>query len=194
MTSTRSAIEITEWEGLEHKKRTWNSRGLALAAMLAATYAAYVILFGFASFAVLQFRIVDALLPLSILFGFPAVVGLTIGVFVGNFLSPYSLGAIDVVGGTAANFVAATLAWSIGRRGFKGAWVTAVLVEIAAVTIIVGSYVVVITTPAGVPLWAGWLLFLGGEVLPIGIIGYPLLRAVERSGVAQTFKTGENPS
>jgi uncharacterized membrane protein len=193
VTSTRSAIEITEWEGLKYK-RVWNSRGLALAAMLAATYGAYVILVGFASFAVLQFRIVDALLPLSVLFGLPAVVGLTIGVFVGNFLSPYSLGAIDVIGGTVANFVAAALAWLIGGRGFKGAWVAAVLVEIATVTIIVGSYMVAITTPVGVPLWAGWLLFLGSEVLPIGIIGYPLLRAVERSGVTRTFEVAEVPS
>jgi uncharacterized membrane protein len=167
---------------------------LALAAMLAATYASYVIIFGFASFAVLQFRVVDALLPLSVLFGFPAVAGVTMGVFVGNFLSPYSLGLIDVVGGTIANFAAATLGWWVGRRRFRGAWVAAVAIEIAVVTVIVGSYVVVITTPPKFPLWVGWLTFLGGEILPIGIIGYPLMKAIEKTKLAEKFQGTVNRS
>ena len=176
------------------KKTTSRSRSVALAAALGATYAAYVVIFGFASFDVLQFRVVDALLPLAILFGFPAVAGVTLGVFVGNFFSPYSLGAIDVVGGTIANFVAAMLAWWIGNRRFKGAWVTAIAVEIAAVTLIVGCYVVVLTTPVNVPLWLGWATFLAGEIVPIGIIGYPLLRAVDRSAFTKRFQRPQDPS
>ena len=166
---------------------------MALASVLAATYAAYVIIFGFASFDVVQFRVVDALLPLAIIFGWPAVAGVTIGVFVGNFFSPFSLGAIDVVGGTIANFGAATLALMIGSRRFRGAWVTAIAAEIAAVTIVVGSYVVILTTPSTVPLWVGWLAFLGGEIVPIGIIGYPLLKTIDRSGLAKRFRS-PNPS
>jgi uncharacterized membrane protein len=166
---------------------------VALAAVLAGTYAAYVVVFGFASFEVVQFRAVDALLPLAVIFGWPAVAGVTIGVFVGNFFSPFSLGAVDVVGGTIANFAAATLALLIGTRRFRGAWVTAIVAEIAAVTIIVGSYVVILTTPTTVPLWVGWLTFLGGEIVPIGIIGYPLLKAIDRSGLAKRFR-GPDPS
>jgi len=57
----------------------------------------------------IQVRVADALLPLSVLFWLPAVIGLTLGVLVGNlFASPF--GAIDVVGGTIANFVATLLA------------------------------------------------------------------------------------
>jgi uncharacterized membrane protein len=172
---------------LESRKRLWNSKSLALAAVLAATYAAYVIMFGFVSTAVLQFRLVDALLPLSVLFGFPAVVGVTLGVFVGNFFSPYSLGPIDVVGGTVANFIAATLAWWIGSRRFRWAWAIAIAIEITVVTLVVGSYVVVLTTPPTVPLWVGWIIFFGGEVLPIGVIGYPILRVMDLSGLAKRF-------
>jgi uncharacterized membrane protein len=179
---------------LEPNKKAWNSRGLALASVLAATYAAYVIIFGFASFAVVQFRVVDALLPLSVLFGLPAVVGVTVGVFVGNFFSPYSLGPIDVVGGTVANFLAATLAWWIGNRRMKGAWFGAIVAEIAVVTVVVGSYVVILTTPGGVPLWVGWLTFLGGEIVPIGIVGYPLLRVMDMTGLAKRFQKVEKPS
>jgi uncharacterized membrane protein len=172
---------------MEPGKKTFDSRELALAAVLAATYAAYVIGFGYVSSAFLQFRVVDALLPLSILFGPPAVAGVTIGAFVGNLFNPFSLGTVDVVGGTIANFVASGMGWWIGRRAFRGAWVTAIAVEIGVVTVVVGSYVVVLTTPGNVPIWVGWLTFLGSEALPIGILGYPLLKTVDRSAISKRF-------
>jgi uncharacterized membrane protein len=158
-------------------KRIWNTRSLALAALLAALYAAYVFYFAFASFGPLQVRLVDALLPLSILFGPPAIVGLTIGCFIGNlFGSPF--GIVDILGGPAANFVAATLAWGITRRKFRGSWLLAVALEIAVVSVIVGSYLIALGAAPGVPSWVGWLEFLGSEVVAIGILGYPLLEGV----------------
>jgi len=151
-----------------------------LVAVIAALYAAYVFFFAVTSFGPLQIRVSDALLPLSVLFGFPAVVGVTIGGFVGNLLgSPF--GIVDYIGGPVANFVAATLAWGVTRRKFRGAWVAAIVLEVAAVTVIVGSYLIALTSPAGVPLWVGWAEFLGSETVAIGILGYPLLRAVARS-------------
>jgi uncharacterized membrane protein len=162
------------------KKVRWSSRGVALAAVLAALYSAYVFYFAVTTFGPLQLRVVDALLPLSILFGFPAIVGVTIGGFIGNLLgSPF--GIVDYVGGPLANFVAATLAWVITRRKFRGAWLTAIAFEIASVTLIVGSYLVSLTSPPGVPFWVGWAEFLGSEVVAVGVLGYPLLRAVDRA-------------
>ena len=132
------------------------------------------------SFGPLQVRVVDALLPLSIVLGFPAVVGVTIGCFIGNLLgSP--IGMVDVIGGTIANFVAASLALLITRRRFRGGWILAIAVEIATVTVIVGSYLVAWAAAPGVPLWVGWVEFLGSEVVAIGVLGYPLLRGVDRA-------------
>jgi uncharacterized membrane protein len=163
---------------LEKKRARWSSRGVALAAILAALYAAYVFYFSVTSFQVVQVRVVDALLPLSVIFGPPAIAGVTLGVFVGNLLgSPF--GPIDIVGGTIANLVAATLAWQVGRRRFRGSWLFAIALEIAAVTLIVGSYLVVLTSSPSVPLWVGWVEFLSSEVIAIGILGYPLLKAVD---------------
>ena len=160
--------------------RVWNTRSLALAALLAALYAAYVFYFAFASFGPLQVRLVDALLPLSILFGPPAIVGLTIGCLIGNFFgSPY--GAVDILGGPAANFVAASLAWVITRRKFQGSWILAIGAEIAVVSVIVGSYLIALGAAPGVPAWAGWVEFLGSEVVAIGVLGYPLLKGVARA-------------
>jgi uncharacterized membrane protein len=187
VTSTRSALQIPVWEEEKTKRIAWNSRSIALAAVLAALYAAYVFYFAVTSFGPLQVRIVDAFLPLSILLGFPAIVGLTLGGFVGNILgSP--IGIVDYIGGPTANFVAATLAWAITRRRFKGSWIAAIAIEITSVTLIVGSYLVAFYASPGTPLWVGWAEFLGSEVVAIGILGYPLLQAVDRSGVAKRFQ------
>jgi len=193
VTSTRSAIQIPVWEELNYKRRTWNTRSVSLAALLAALYGAYVFYFAVTSFGPLQVRVVDALLPLSILFGPPAIVGVTIGCFIGNLLgSP--IGIVDIVGGPVANFVAATLAWAITRRTFPGSWLLAVAIEIAMVTVIVGSYLVAWAAAPGVPLWIGWVEFLGSEVLAIGILGYPLLKGVARATERNVGFGAQKPS
>jgi uncharacterized membrane protein len=178
---------------MDKKRRTWNTRSVALAALLAALYGAYVFYFAFASFGPLQVRLVDALLPLSVLFGPPAIVGVTIGCFIGNFFgSPY--GPVDILGGPAANFVAATLAWAVTRKKFQGSWLLAIVLEISVVSVIVGSYLVALGAAPGVPSWVGWLEFLGSEVVAIGVLGYPLLKAVDRATYRNAILGTQKPS
>jgi uncharacterized membrane protein len=175
------------------KSIKWTSKDVALAAVLAALYAAYVFYFSVTSFGPLQVRVVDALLPLSILLGFPAVIGVTIGCFIGNWLgSPF--GVVDIIGGPVANLVAGTLALAVTRRKFRGSWVLAISLEIVAVTLIVGSYLIALTTAPGVPLWVGWVEFLGSEVVAIGVLGYPLLKAVSRAMRANPSMKSQNSS
>jgi uncharacterized membrane protein len=174
-------------------KKSWNTRSVALAALIAALYGAYVFYFSVTSFQIVQVRVVDALLPLSILFGPPAIAGVTLGVFIGNLLgSPF--GPVDVVGGTIANLVAATLAWFVGRRKFGGSWLMAIALEIASVTIIVGSYLVALASSPGVPLWVGWIEFMFSEVIAIGVLGYPLLKAVDRATRGNALLRPQDPS
>jgi uncharacterized membrane protein len=176
VTSTRSAIQIPELEEVEPRRRSSKTRGIALAAILAALYAADVIFFAPISFQAVQVRIADVLLPLSIIFGPTAVAGLTLGVLVGNFYaSPF--GGVDIIGGTVANLVATALAWYIGRRRFPGAWVAAISAEVIAVSLIVGSYLAGLTDT---PLWLMFLEIAAGEVVAVGIGGYILLKAVDR--------------
>ena len=176
-----------------NNKRKWTTRDLALAAVLAALYAAYVLYFGFVSFGPLQFRLVDALLPLSIILGPPAIAGVTIGCFIGNALGP-NLGIVDIVGGPTANLLAATLAWALTRKKFRGGWASAVGLEIVIVSVIVGTYIVALGAAPGVPGWVVWLEFLGSEIIPIGIIGYPLLKAVDRATSRNPVLRAENSS
>jgi uncharacterized membrane protein len=174
-------------------KRIWTTREIALAALLAALYGAYVLYFGFVSFGPLQFRLVDALLPLSVLFGPPAIAGVTIGCLIGNALGP-NLGMVDIVGGPTANFLAATLAWALTRRTFRGAWMLAVALEIMVVAVIVGTYLVLLGGAPGVPPWVGWVEFLGSEIIPIGVVGYPLLKAVDRATMRNPVVRPQNLS
>jgi uncharacterized membrane protein len=175
------------------KKDSGRSRDIALTAMLAALYGADVIFFAPIGFQLVQVRVADALLPLSILFGPPAIAGLTLGVFVGNLIgSPF--GPIDIVGGTVANFVATTLAWLICKKKFRWAWPIAIVIEIVTVTLVVGSYLVVLALPLGTPLWIGWLAFFASEIVPIGIVGYPLLKIVDRTVMRKNLPGTGKPS
>jgi len=162
---------------MENKKALVRTRSIALAAVLAALYAAGVYFFAPISFQVVQVRVADALLPLSIIFGPPAIAGLGLGVFLGNFSSPFSLGPIDIVGGTIANIVATSAAWLIGRRYFAGARVTAIIAEILVITLIDGSYLSYLTDT---PLLLSWVYVAAGEAIAVGFGGFALLTAIDR--------------
>ena len=157
------------------KKAISASKKVALTALFAAAYAIGVTFLAPISFQIFQVRIADALLPLSVLFGPPAIIGLTLGNIVGNISSPF--GVIDIVGGTVANFVATSLAWWIGSRKFKGAWITAIIAEIVTITLIVGTYLSFLIQ---VPIWLSWVGVSIGEAIAVGLGGYLVLRSVSR--------------
>ncbi|HYB67202.1 MAG TPA: QueT transporter family protein, partial [Candidatus Acidoferrales bacterium] len=77
---------------------------ITLTAVFAALYAVAVVFLAPISFQIFQVRLADALLPLAILFGWPAVLGLALGAFVANFFG--GLGPIDIIGGAIANLIA----------------------------------------------------------------------------------------
>ncbi|MEM4284306.1 MAG: QueT transporter family protein, partial [Candidatus Caldarchaeum sp.] len=85
------------------------SRDLAAAIVFAGLYAAGVIALPGISFEIIQVRVSDALLPLAIVFGMPAVVGITVGTFIANLFSPF--GPVDLLGGTLTNLVATYVGW-----------------------------------------------------------------------------------
>ena len=71
------------------------TKDIALGIVCCALYAALVNVFAPISFQQIQVRIANALIGLVPLLGWPAVYGLTLGVFLGNLSSP--LGPIDLV-------------------------------------------------------------------------------------------------
>jgi uncharacterized membrane protein len=152
---------------------------IALASITAALYAIGVILLASISFLLFQVRIADALIPLSIAFGMPVVLGVTLGNIVANVYG--GLGYIDIVGGSLANFIAAYAGWKIGSRHFKGSQFIATVAQNLIVSSIVGSYLALLFD---VSLEMGFLGVLLGSIISMNVLGYVLLLATEKSGVA----------
>ena len=155
------------------------TRKIALASVIAALYAIGVILLAPISFLIFQVRIADALIPLSILFGWPVIVGVTLGNIVANIYSPF--GYIDVIGGSIANFLASYVGWKIGSRNFTGSQFVATVAQNLIVSSIVGSYLAVLILE--IPLEEGFLGVLLGSIISMNILGYALVLAIEKSGV-----------
>jgi len=161
-----------------------NSIYVALSAILAALYAVGVIFLAPISFQLFQVRVADALLPLAILFGWPAIIGLSLGAFIANFFG--GLGPVDIVGGTLANFVASFIAWKLAWNGGKSRVFLGVALEIATVTLIVGTYLSYIF---GMPLQVGWFGVLLGSIVSIGILGSILLSALSTQRMTAVLRS-----
>jgi len=153
---------------------------VTLTAVFAAIYAVGVVFLAPISFQIFQVRLADALLPLAMLFGWPAVLGLSLGAFVANFFG--GLGPVDMIGGSVANFIATFAAWQIVcRRGKRWALV-GVTIEIVIITLIVGPYLsYLLVMPIGVGLLGVFL----GSVVAIGILGSILFFAISRQRVVR---------
>lgn len=162
------------------------SRNLALASIFAALYAVLVVALAVISFQLVQVRIADALIPLSMVFGWPAVAGVAIGAAVANVVSPSPSVVVDVVFGSVANLVASFLAWKISRLKFSNEIVRELLgcvSAILAVTLIVGTYLAILFQTE---VWIWWLGIGTGSVISMGLIGFPLVQIMKRIGQKPT--------
>jgi len=173
------------------------SRNLALAAVFGALYSALVIGFAPISNLPIQVRVADALMPLAILFGWPAILGLGIGTVVGNFAADSITGfpsasiGLDIAGGSLVNLLAGFLAWKIGQRGWRirnwnVSWFVATLVETALISVVVGGY---LSVAFSIPLALSILGILAGEVVAINMGGFVLLNIIGRARSLDLFKS-----
>jgi uncharacterized membrane protein len=158
--------------------KSGNSIYLTLTAVFAAVYAVGVVFLAPISFQVFQVRVADALLPLAMIFGWPAILGLAIGAFVANFFG--GLGPVDIIGGAAANFIATLVAWRVARQRGRTWVVVGAALEIVIVTLIVGSY---LSYLFGMPLTVGWVGVLLGSMVAIGMLGSILFAAMSTDRV-----------
>jgi len=169
--------------GVGGEKVKNNSRNLALTAVFAALYAVLVLALAGISFQLIQLRIADALIPLSIVFGWPVIVGVTVGGAIANVASPMPSVLTDITFGAIANFIASLLAWRIGRLKLKGnptSELIGCLTATAVITFIVGTYLAVLTQ---MELWVWWLGIGIGSIISINILGYALIQMLKRTRV-----------
>lgn len=159
----------------------FDTKFISRAAVIAALYAAMTYLAGLFNLAYgpVQFRFSEALTLLPFLLP-EAVPGLFAGCLLSNLLSPY--GPLDVVVGTLATLLAA--AWTAKCRSRAAAALPPVLCNAVLVGGMIAWYEAGFG-PGFVPafLWNGFTVALG-EAVVCYALGLPMLRVLERRGIA----------
>ena len=150
---------------------------LAQTALIAAVYGVGTVAIAPLAFGPVQFRITDALLPLpwNRRVGLSGVLGLTLGVVISNLISPYGLP--DIVLGTAANLVVASIAYVLGRYQSVKALVAAAVQSSLLVAFIVG--VVLLGWVYSSDPLASFVSILAGELVACVALGVPLNLALK---------------
>lgn len=152
---------------------------LVQAALIAAIYAVLTYAISPLSFGAQQIRFAEALTVLPV-FTPAAIPGLTIGCIISNIGSPY--GAVDIVLGGLASFLAAVLTRSTRNIRIKNAPVLSLIFPVILNGIIIGleiSYFL----PEGLSFW-GFLASGGGvalgEAISCYVLGLPLFAALDK--------------
>ncbi|MEM2123429.1 MAG: QueT transporter family protein [Candidatus Bathyarchaeia archaeon] len=151
---------------------------ISLSATFAALYVVGVVVLAPISFYITQVRVADALLPFTIILGWPAIVGVTVGCMAANLFG--GLGLIDVIGGGLANLAAGYAGWRVGRMGFKGSWLTGSFLETLIVSATVGGYLSILFM---VPFNISFLGVFIGSMVSINGVGYMLIKILGGSRV-----------
>lgn len=161
-------------------KRFFTTKNLCLSAVIAALYAALTLAFQPIGYGAVQFRISEAMTLLPVLFP-QAIPGLTLGCLISNLFSPLGVSVYDVVFGTLATLIAATLTWRM--RG--NIWLKA-LPPVLCNAVIVGM---VLTYAYGIDiLWMNMLTVGFGEAVVCYALGVPLIKLLKKRDLSQWQK------
>lgn len=161
---------------------------LSLTVTFAALYSGLVITLAPISFGPIQLRVADCLIPLAALFGWPVVVGVAIGGFLGN--AYFWLGPQDIILGPIANLIAATLIFQLRQRQLL-----ACVVGALPIGIIVGGYLWLFFPPPdifglSIPMWSAMIVSITtSSLIAIAVIGYALLKVLCRPNLINPLKS-----
>ena len=161
------------------KKSLFTPRLLAQSGVIAAIYVALTLANPW-SYPIIQARVseVMAILPL---FTPAAVPGLIVGVFVANIASPF--GIVDMIFGTAATAIAATMTYQIGkdsRLRESPTFLIAMIPPVVVNMVIVGSFLYLLSDRA-IPFYLTMMSVGIGQVIAcygLGAILYIALRKI----------------
>jgi uncharacterized membrane protein len=164
-----------------------NTREISLAALIASLYAALVVVLAPVSFGPIQLRVADCIIPLSAVLGWPAVVGVSLGAFLGN--AYFFLGPADVILGSVANLLAAVIIFRLRNR-----LLPACVAGSFAVGLIVGGYLWIYFPPpdigVAVPAWTAMIVSITlSSLVAIAVIGYMLVSTLLAAGLSKTLRS-----
>ena len=152
---------------------------VVMMSMVASLYASMTVALGSFGYSWIQVRLSESLTPLPFLLGLPSVAGLTLGCIIANMFSP--VGLPDIIFGPMLTLLAALLSWkfSFGRKTI--ACIYPVLINSVGVSAYVASFY-------NVPYVLSLLSIAFGEFVAAVLIGYPLLRVMERINSKSAIK------
>ncbi|MGB9728901.1 MAG: QueT transporter family protein [Thermoprotei archaeon] len=146
---------------------------IALTSIIAALYVGLIEVFHPISFEAVQIRIANALIGTVPVLGWPAIVGITLGVFIGNITSP--LGPIDLLS-SIPSFVGCYIIYKLRN--------TSVLLGLTIYTLMLSFWVgFMLWYVLGLPyiITVTYLLIgIGISTIFLGYIVYKALRSVIR--------------
>jgi uncharacterized membrane protein len=173
----------------------FDSRDIALTAVFAALYAVINFAqalspFGNPSiYGPIQLRLSDFLIALAALLGIPVVIGVTVGCVVINALGP--IGPIDIILGSLANLVAASIVMLLRRRKLLACIAGALPIGI----IVGGGYLWMFYPPPTELLflpepWIAMLVsILVSSLIAVAIVGYIVLQILSRPSIIKPLKS-----
>lgn len=154
--------------------KRWSVRDLTFAAALAAIYAVLTVGLPIPQYGAVQIRFAEALMLLPFLFP-EATPGLVVGCAISNLFSPFPM---DVIFGTGATLLAC-----LGVQRVPHRWM-ALALPVVCNSLIVGGEIAWIQVGWTAAFWPAFglnLLTVGlGELAACGLLGLPLLSALER--------------
>ena len=134
-----------------------------------------------------QLRLSDFLIALAALLGMPVVIGVTLGCVVVNAFG--SIGPIDIVFGSLANFIAATLVMLLRKRRLPACIVGAIPIGV----IVGGGYLWMFYQPAELAFLPAWIATLVSvtisSLIAVAFIGYTVLRILSRPAIIEPLKS-----
>ena len=183
---TRSALKIPESGGKKYRMKT---NEISLTIIFTSLYAVLVIVLAPISYGPLQLRVADCLIPLAAMFGLPAILGVTAGCFIGN--AYFWLGPQDVILGTIANLVAATIIFTLRKQQFL-----ACIIGSLPIGFIVGGYLwfffgfEIDFFSLQIPIWGAMIASITiSTLVAVAGIGYLILRRLNNSGIVDALKS-----
>jgi len=161
---------------------------ISLTIVFSSLYAVLIIVLAPISYGPVQLRVADCLIPLAALFGWPAIAGVTVGCFFGN--AYFWMGPQDVILGTIANLVAATIIFMLRKRPFL-----ACVVGSLPIGVIVGSYLWTFFPPPEIfglqlPVWGAMIVSITiSTLIAVAGMGYTILKTLSRSSIVRALKS-----
>jgi uncharacterized membrane protein len=174
----------------------FDSRDVSLTAVFAALYAVINLVQSFSPFGnpsvygPVQLRLADFLIALAALLGMPVVIGVTVGCAVINMPPFGPIGPIDVVFGSLANLIAASLVMLLRKRKLLACIVGAFPIGI----IVGGGYLWMFFKPPseldflGEPWIAMLVSILISSLIAVAVVGYIVLRILCRPSIIEPLK------